>query len=420
MEVPTAEQPEPLRVLLCSTGFPRSEHDTHKPFLLHHAQALAAEGVNVTVVCPAAAGLPANETLGGVEVVRFRYAPGRFETLAYDGAMYKRVVSWHGLLVPVFVVAFFWVARREAKRRRVHVIHAHWWAPSGLVAWAAALSLRGQAGARADTSFGASGRAGPRSVVHLHGSDAAIAKGPVKALAKWLFRRVDAVCAVGDELASWCETLSGVEALVVPMPLRPSFIAEPGETTGTACVDGETAGANDGIAGDRVLGVGRLVPEKGFDVLVRAAALSKLPLTIAGSGPEQARLEELAKRLHVSLTLVGEVGTDELVRLYRQAAVVAIPSYREGFGMVAAEAAALGKVVVGSAVGGIPTVVANGVNGFLVPPGNAEALAEALVKAVARPEMGLAGRQMVASLHPKAHAATLIALYREVLRMPVG
>lgn len=396
-------QEEPRRVLLCTTGFPRSISDTHKPFLLNHAQALAAEGVEVTVLCPSAPGLAKREVIGGVEVVRFRYAPSRFETLAYDGAMYKRVATWHGLLVPIFVLAFFLAARREAKARVVQVLHAHWWAPSGLVAWAAARSLRWSGGGRA-----------PKAVVHLHGSDAAIAKGPLRWLARWLFRRVDAVCVVSDELATWCEEATGVKARVSPMPLRPALVAasflEPVEPAIPA-----------GLPQDAwVLGVGRLVPEKGFEVLIRAAAQAKLAVKIAGSGPEHEPLAALAHQLGVELKLLGEVPADELTQLYTQATVVAVPSYREGFGMVAAEAAALGKTVVATAVGGIPSVVEDGVNGFLVSPGDVAALAEALRKAVLQPEMGVAGKAMVASLFPMAHAQLLIKLYREVLTKPSG
>jgi len=417
-------QEEPRRVLLCTTGFPRSASDTHKPFLLNHAQALVAEGVEVTVLCPSAPGLAKREVIGGVEVVRFRYAPSRFETLAYDGAMYKRVATWHGLLVPIFVLAFFLAARREAKARAAQVLHAHWWAPSGLVAWAAARSLRWSGGGTSRPGAPPPEgdqldsmrvtRVRPVAVVHLHGSDAAIAKGPLRWLARWLFRRVDAVCVVSDELATWCEEATGVKARVAPMPLRPALVAasflEPVEPAIPA-----------GSPQDAwVLGVGRLVPEKGFEVLIRAAAQAKLAVKIAGSGPEHEPLAALAHQLGVELKLLGEVPADELTQLYTQATVVAVPSYREGFGMVAAEAAALGKTVVATAVGGIPSVVEDGVNGFLVSPGDVAALAEALRKAVLQPEMGVAGKAMVASLFPMAHAQLLIKLYREVLTKPSG
>ena len=365
----------PTRVLLCATGFPRSTDDHHKPFLLDHARALRDAGVVVTVVCPGAAGLPGRETIDGIEIVRFRYGPRAMETLAYDGAMYRRVAGVHALLVPLLVLSFVATAAVVAHRRRVDVVHGHWWAPSGIVALIVAALT------------------GARSVVHLHGSDAAISRGPLVHLARVVLGRADVVMAVSDELAAWGREVSGRTVDVVPMPL-PRW-----------CLEAATPPPTFGP----LLGVGRLVPEKGFDLLVRAAALTGQAAVIVGDGPERPALEALAASLRADVAFVGEVPPDALAHLYRSARVVVVPSRREGFGMVAAEAAAMGRAVVGSAVGGIPEVIAGGVSGIVVRPDDLDALVDGIGRV--DPAMGAHGPDQVAWLTPTAHAATVLARY---------
>jgi glycosyltransferase involved in cell wall biosynthesis len=367
---------EPRRILLLASGFPRSVDDDHKPFLLAHARALAAAGNRVTVVCPGAPGLPGREEIAGVEVVRFRYGPRRLETLAYDGAMYRRVLGPAALVLPLFLEAFLATAVVAARRREVDVIHGHWWAPAGLVAVLAARP------------------AGTASVVHLHGSDSVAGSGPARPLARWVLRHADAVLAVSDELAAWGREVSDLPVPVAPMPVD---------------VDGLGAGPTPPPAGGPVLAAGRLLPEKGFDVLVRAAARTGDRLVVLGEGPERERLEHLAASLHVDLELPGAVAPGEMAGWYRRARVVAVPSRREGFGMVAAEAAAAGRAVVGSRVGGVPTVVDDGTTGLLVPPGDVDALATALAEV--RPEMGAGGPERVWTLGPAAHARAVASAH---------
>jgi glycosyltransferase involved in cell wall biosynthesis len=371
--------PVPPRVLLCATGFPRSLDDPHKPFLLDHARALAAAGVGVTVVCPGAAGLAGREVLDGIEVVRFRYGPRSLETLAYDGAMYRRVAGPHAVMVPTFLAGFVATAATVARRRQVDVVHGHWWAPTGLVALAVAAA------------------ASARSVVHLHGSDAAMAVGPLRPLAGAVLARADAVMAVSGELAAWGSEVSGRHVDVVPMPLPVARLGEP------------TAPPTFGP----LLGVGRLVPEKGFDLLVRAAALTDQAAVVVGDGPERAALEALAASLRADVTFTGEVAPEELAARYRQARVVVVPSRREGFGMVAAEAAACGRAVVGTRVGGIPEVVADGVSGVVVAPDDLDALVAGL--RTVDTAMGRAGPAQVRHLLPGPHAEAVLARYRSLL-----
>jgi glycosyltransferase involved in cell wall biosynthesis len=329
-------------VLVCTQGFPSSFDDIKSPFLLDHARALAGAGMDVTVLCPSGPGLDRRARLGAVDIVRFRYGPKRIETLANTGAMHQRVRGPAGLLLPGFVASMYTNTVREAKS--ADVVHAHWWAPTGIVAVAAAH------------------RAGRPVVVHLHGTDVALAKGPLLRLARRVLNEADRVLAASPALAEWCRDATGAEADVVPMPLAPSRLPP------------SSPPPPDGP----VIAAGRLVPEKGFDVFVRAVAKAGVRACIVGAGPEHDRLAALIADTGADIELVGGVSPLQMSPWFGKARVVAVPSRREGFGLVAAEASASRRPVIASAVGGLPSIVADGVNGVLVPPDDVDALAAAL------------------------------------------
>src|SRR5207302_335160 len=103
-----------------------------------------------------------------------------------------------------------------------------------------------------------------------------------------------------------------------------------------------------------------------------------------------------------------------------EAAIVVVPSLGEGFGMVALEAMERARPVLASAVGGLPEIVADGETGFVVPPGDAEALAGGMsALAVDLPRaaaMGLAGRERaLAEFPPERSAGRIEELYRAAL-----
>ena len=147
--------------------------------------------------------------------------------------------------------------------------------------------------------------------------------------------------------------------------------------------------------------VGRLIPIKGHDVLLRALAAARqqvpgLALEIAGEGPLEPDLREAVARLGLddAVTFLGRVAP--VAPVLERAEVVVVPSFGEGFGLVALEAMERGRPVIASAVGGLPEIVDDGGTGFLVPAGDADALADAVVRLASDPgravAMGAAGR----------------------------
>src|SRR2546429_6974720 len=124
-----------MNVLFLTHSFPRTEGDAAGSFILRLAVALRGEGVKVRVVAPAAPGLAATEDIEGVGVERFRYAPRRYEKLAYTGNMAGDVASsWTAKLALVsFLGSDFVHAVRARRSFEPQVVHAHWWFPNGVV-----------------------------------------------------------------------------------------------------------------------------------------------------------------------------------------------------------------------------------------------------------------------------------------------
>jgi glycosyltransferase involved in cell wall biosynthesis len=171
-----------------------------------------------------------------------------------------------------------------------------------------------------------------------------------------------------------------------------------------------------------LLCVGRLVPIKGhtvlFDAFERARQeVPELTLDLAGEGPLESSLRASAP---TGVTFLGRVSP--IGPALERHAIVVVPSLGEGFGMAALEAHERGRPVLASAVGGLPEIVADGETGFVVPSGDAEALAEAIVRLardsalVAR--MGEAARRRALSEFAESRCVErTAALYLESARL---
>jgi len=137
--------------------------------------------------------------------------------------------------------------------------------------------------------------------------------------------------------------------------------------------------------GDYLLFVGRLSQEKGIDVLIRAAAkVPQIKIKIAGIGPEESRLKQLAETHDaVNVEFVGFQRRDDLREMRRRAIGLVVTSvWYENAPLAVLEALADGLPVIASRIGGLPELIEDGVNGLLVDPQNAEALAVAMTRIV--------------------------------------
>ncbi len=179
-------------------------------------------------------------------------------------------------------------------------------------------------------------------------------------------------------------------------------------------------------SGRYVLFVGRLHVIKGVDLLLRAWSLvqervPRVKLWLVGEGQELEGLRSLSEQLGVSTSVrfKGYKTPAELRSLYRDAAVVVIPSRNEGLPRVSLEAGACRAIRVATRVGGIPETIQGGVTGVLVDPESPEALADGILRALHLPEperrhMSAAARDDV---RQQFNLEKMVARYEEIFQL---
>jgi glycosyltransferase involved in cell wall biosynthesis len=301
----------------------------------------------------------------GVEVEVVSPASFRHFGIAYGHGVVGnlRAAPWKALLLPAFLASFARAARRAA--RGADLVHAHW-LPSGLAARAT----------------------GKPYVLHVWGTDVELARRAPR-LARPILRGARLVIAPGAELAGEARRLGARKVRVIASPIElPASVGEPEEPP-------------------HVLFAGRLSREKG--VLEFVEATEGLPRVIVGDGPLRAQVPGAA----------GFVPHERLGAYYERAAVVACPSHREGYGVVAREAMAHGRPVVASAVGGLVDAGEDGVTGLLVPPGSVAELRAAIERLLADPglreSLGRRAREAARGFGPERVADELVAAYAAAL-----
>lgn len=208
-------------------------------------------------------------------------------------------------------------------------------------------------------------------------------------------------------------------------------LMELGSMAGAA--EGRLIRGRYGIGGDDLvwLSVGRLEYNKGFDVLAEAlgraapqAGLADRPWkwVIVGTGPYRREIEQAAERHGIAdrLVLTGRASESDLHAWYEAASVFVHPTRYEGSSLVTLEAMGHRRPIVASRAGGLPDKVRDGINGWLVPPDDAGALATALADAASNPsrlvEMGHRSREIVEQDFAwPVLARRQIDLYRELI-----
>ena len=176
----------------------------------------------------------------------------------------------------------------------------------------------------------------------------------------------------------------------------------------------------------KLLCVGRLSEEKGQMLVVRAAGLLRkrgiaIDVTLAGDGPLRPQIESeiRAQGLQDIVHVSGWVDNAQVRALLLESRALVVASFAEGLPVVIMEAFALGRPVISTAIAGIPELVEHEVNGWLIPSGDLEMLADAMEKAVSLPpsrltELGEAGRKRTLARHDSAaEAAKLKALFAQ-------
>lgn len=302
----------------------------------------------------------------GVEVAVVSPADFADFGIAYGAGIGQnlRAAPWRALFLPAFLAAYARAARRAA--RDADLVHAHW-LPSALPALAT----------------------GKPVVVQVWGTDLVLARRAPR-LAAALLRRAAVVVAASSALADEARSLGARRVELVPSGVDvPEGIAEPADPP-------------------HALYVGRLSREKGIEDFV--GATEGLPRVVVGDGPLRSVVPDA----------VGWVPPAELGAWYDRAAVVCVPSRREGYGMTLREAMAHGRAVVSTAVGGLIDAVEDGRTGLVVPPQDPVALRRAieglLGDAELRTQLGTAAQEAArARFSRRAETSALLQVWGDAL-----
>ncbi len=360
-----------VRVLFVATSFPLYEDHWSGVFIAVQARALAALGCAVTVLAPRGPNAAEHEQLGPLVVHRFPYLPRSLERLAYGGGIPANLQADPGLwlTVPPFVAALARAVSQHAAQ--ADIVHAHWTFAGSVCA---RLPFRKQV----------------PLVVSLHGSDLARSTGLYARASRMVFERAAAIIVHSNQMRTRALAAGARPDTLLQVPHGIEIdLFRTGGTTGPTT---------------RLVAIGRLSEEKGFATLLNA--LRQLPpaadwsLDIIGEGPLRGDLERRAAELGLrSIRFLGGLSPARVRERLAASDLLVMPSWREGFGVVALEGMAAGLPVVGTAVGALPEIVAPGVTGLLVPPAEPASLSAALAELIADPNrrraMGAAGRHVV-------------------------
>jgi glycosyltransferase involved in cell wall biosynthesis len=357
-------------LLVLASTYPRWRGDP-EPGFVHELCKRLTKRFRVIALVPDAPGADPSGDLDGVEVVRYRYAPRRLQTLVNNGGIATNLKRsrWKWLLVPGFALSQFVAAWRLVGREHVDVVHAHWLLPQGLVA----RSLRK--------------RSGVPYLVTSHGGDLFGLRGAVLRNMKQVVAASSAAMtvvssAMADEAGRIGLDPPQIAILPMGVDLRERFVAD----------------RSIARERDKLLAVGRLVPKKGLNFLIDALpaivqARPAVRLDIAGFGPEEDALRAQAERLGVAqhVRFLGAMPQDRLPALYRTASLLVAPFVRddagdqEGLPVVLMEAIGCGCPVVVGDVAGVDDLLGEMKSQVSIDPRDTNALAHAVIHALEDP-----------------------------------
>ncbi|MCA9600958.1 MAG: glycosyltransferase family 4 protein [Polyangiales bacterium] len=281
-----------MRIGLLTTSFPRHAGDVAGAFVLDYARSLTARGHAVEVLAPEPLDRPeplhaANITVNWVPYVRPRGLARAFHGAGFPDNAMRSPFAWLGAAFPAAAVI-----RGRTQRDRWDAVVSHW-------AFPMAFAGRALAGHR------------PHLTVFHSSELTALERSPApRALARAVFHSASTFQFVSEHLA---ERFAALLPPALAPNLRGRSFVQPMPVPALLPVERETARANLGLDRPTVLSMGRLVPMKRIDLLLRAAAAlgpAPVDVLVAGDGPEREALERLANELGVSARFVGVLRGD--------------------------------------------------------------------------------------------------------------
>lgn len=359
-----------MRICINTSSFPKFKGDYAGAFVFELARALVKKGHQVWVLCPAVKDTPLSENMDGVNIIRYRYAfPKSSQILVGGKPAVPQIQEKKHLIffVPLLLVCQFFALVRLIRRHKIEVINSHWLLPQGFISAFCAKLF------------------GLRHLSTLHSTDVYLAmKLPfAKYLSRFVEKTALSTFAVGSFVRDRYNSILGYHSRTAVVPMG----GDEEKFHSVTAIEPDP---------DKILFVGRLHKIKGINYLFEAFAQllkdnPKLKLEIVGGGEELENLKALANELGITehLAFEGFVANNLIAKHYASASCVVVPSLilpsgeTEGMPVVILESLLSGTPVVASNVGAICDIVEDGVNGFLVEPGNAEQLVAAIGKVLA-------------------------------------
>lgn len=367
-----------MKVLMLTSSFPAYPEDYYGNFIFELSKALHGNGVDLVVLCPHHPDSQFSENWGGIKIYRFPYFfPFSAQKLRSRGGLLNTIKNSYlaKLQVPFFVLFELVYAIIIAHKERVDVIHSHWIIPQGLI------------GAICKKVTKA------KHITSIHGSDINLCLNNrfLRMILNFVVDNTDQICTNSSFTHHQLEKASRSsvrKATIIPMGVDINRFKVQ-----------DRANVEINRPKKTILSVGRLIDWKGTKYLLLAMekVLKQLPntqLIIGGTGPEGENLIRLTAELNIqdSVIFAGYIEDKYLLKFYSRADVFVLPSIEidgqtEGLGVVLLEAMACCVPVVGSNVGGIPDIIQDGYNGYLVPEKNPDELSKRIVQLLIDPDL---------------------------------
>ncbi|NOX62528.1 MAG: glycosyltransferase family 4 protein [Chloroflexi bacterium] len=408
-----------MKIGVLTHNYPRFAGDFSGNFIQQLCEELARQGEKVHVIAPYdPAYAPATLSGSNPRLHLYRYAwPQSAHKLGYMRTMQAdvRMKLNAYVLSPALFLRGIQTTLRVAQKQQLDILHAHWALPNGFIAAVVARRLR------------------LPLVVSIPGSDALVAgQNPLfRRMVRFAFDQADLITANSRALKKVAVERLGADPAKFDLVI---YGVDPNRFTPNPAGADELR-ARLGIPKDAFLflAVGRMVYKKGFDVLLQALAeirreteeRARIHTIMVGEGDLWKQWQEMARQLGIeNIHWVGNIATREMGVYYNAADALVMPNVNRpatGLGVTVLDAMACGKPIIGSDTAGNPLVVEPGVNGFIVPEGDASALASAMLELARHPqrarEMGRASRRLIETRFGWPHIVRHYrARFRELVR----
>lgn len=360
-----------MKVCWITSSYIRNKTDFTSFFLHDIAKRLAAYGIEIHIITPNSQNTKSEEIIDGVIIHRFAFVPQKYDKLTYGNGMavnLKKQAIAKVQLIPYFIYCMHTFCKLQ-KNERFDLVHCHWAFPSGFIGSIIKhiynipiiITLHG-------TEIFLSNRYRTAKYLIrycLHYSDTVIANSSyTMQLSKRIYNREYTIIYMGVDLKKYYPlNLKEIELLRKKNNLKCKKI---------------------------LLTVCRLIKRKGVEYILKSLNYIKtldICVIIVGNGPEKSILVNYAEKLmsenkSLKIMFKNNVPEDELIQLHQICDIELLTSIEddtgetEGLGVVLIEGGACGKPLIGSNVGGIPDIIINGYNGFLVEQKNPEMIAK--------------------------------------------